>query len=47
MPATTGSQGIVTKSWIVYRVLKQLNAVAKITGLISNVTHRLNCSPGK
>ena len=32
---------------IVYRALKQPNAVAKITGLISNVTHRLNCSPGK
>ena len=32
---------------IIYRALKQPNAVAKITGLISNVTHRLNCSPGK
>jgi hypothetical protein len=30
---------------IVYRALKQPNAAAKITGLISNVTHRLNCSP--
>jgi radical SAM superfamily enzyme YgiQ (UPF0313 family) len=32
---------------IVYRAFKQPNAVAKITGLISNVTHRLNCGPGK
>ena len=32
---------------IVYRTLKQTNAVARITGLISNVTHRLNCSPEK
>ena len=29
---------------IVYRALKQPNAVATITGLISNVGHRLNCS---
>jgi radical SAM superfamily enzyme YgiQ (UPF0313 family) len=32
---------------IVYRALKQPNAVATITGLISNVGHRINCSPGK
>jgi hypothetical protein len=32
---------------IVYRALKQPNAAAKITGLISNLTHRLNCSPEK
>ena len=32
---------------IVYRALKQPNAVAKITGLISNVIHRINCSPEK
>jgi hypothetical protein len=32
---------------IVYRALKQPNAVAKITGLISNVAHRLNCIPEK
>jgi len=31
---------------IVYRALKQPNAVAKLTGLISNVTHKLNCCPG-
>jgi len=30
---------------IVYRAFKQPNTVAKITGLISNVTHRLNCMP--
>jgi len=32
---------------IVYRAFKQPNAVATITGLISNVGHRINCSPGK
>jgi len=32
---------------IVYRAFKQPNAVAKITGLISNVGHRMNCMPGK
>ena len=32
---------------IVYRALKQPNAVARITGLISNVGHRMNCSPGE
>ncbi|MDP2838856.1 MAG: radical SAM protein, partial [Syntrophales bacterium] len=32
---------------IVYKALKQPNAVAKITGLISNVGHRLNCNPEK
>ena len=32
---------------IVYRALNQPNAVATITGLISNVTHRLNCMPWK
>ena len=32
---------------IIYRALKQPNALAKITGLISNVAHRLNYSPEK
>jgi len=32
---------------IVYRAFKQPNAVATITGLISNVAHRINCSPGE
>ncbi|MBU4582065.1 MAG: B12-binding domain-containing radical SAM protein [Proteobacteria bacterium] len=32
---------------IVYRVFKQPNAVAAITRLIANVTHRINCSPEK
>jgi len=32
---------------IVYRALKQPNAMAKITGLISNVGHRVNYSPEK
>jgi hypothetical protein len=32
---------------IVYRAFKQPNAVATITGLISNVGHRVNCGPEK
>jgi radical SAM superfamily enzyme YgiQ (UPF0313 family) len=32
---------------IVYRALKQPNAVATITGLISKVGHRMNCGSGK
>jgi len=32
---------------IVCRALKQPNAVAKIIGLISSVTHKLNCMPEK
>ena len=32
---------------IVYRAFKQPNAVATITGLISNVGHKLSCRPEK